>query len=183
MPYEVWAWSKRQAMMTSLMEKLQRSWNWRCAMDSPGSLKAEGLITHVRQLGYHYCSISLWPGNCSVHSQFPHVCWPAEKAVGERMKSQTLHHSQSEWRKNRQAFEQLIWDNARDTFSNYGYVTAKIPKRYGYGTAAPYGGTGYAGCYRYTGLWQGLWVSSIHFKPIRKKNSRHTADGKSESQT
>lgn len=25
--------------------------------------------------------------------------------------------------------ELLIWDNARDTFSNYGYVTAKIPKR------------------------------------------------------
>lgn len=25
--------------------------------------------------------------------------------------------------------ELVLWENTRDTFSNYGYVTAKIPKR------------------------------------------------------
>lgn len=52
-----------------------------------------------------------------------------KKAVGDRMKPRlfiipNLHDG----RVGKRA-ELVLWDNARETFSNYGYVTAKIPKR------------------------------------------------------
>ena len=60
MPYEVWAYEANdKAMITSLMEKLHNDPEIDVVlMDSPGSLKTEA-DTLVRQLGYHYCSISL----------------------------------------------------------------------------------------------------------------------------
>lgn len=51
------------------------------------------------------------------------------KAVGERMKARlfiipNLHDGRVGKRS-----ELLVWENTRETFSNYGYVTAKMPKR------------------------------------------------------
>ena len=52
-----------------------------------------------------------------------------KKAVGERMKAVTLHHSQPERRPNRQAFRTGYLGQRKGHLSNYGYVTVKIPKR------------------------------------------------------
>ena len=52
-----------------------------------------------------------------------------KKAVGERMKARLFTIPNLNDGRIGKRSELLIWDNARDTFSNYGYVTAKIPKR------------------------------------------------------
>lgn len=52
-----------------------------------------------------------------------------KKAVGERMKARLFIIPNLNDGRIGKRSELLIWDNARDTFSNYGYVTAKIPKR------------------------------------------------------
>lgn len=52
-----------------------------------------------------------------------------KKAVDGRMKSRLfIIPNLNDGRVGKRA-ELVLWDNARETFSNYGYVTAKIPKR------------------------------------------------------
>lgn len=49
--------------------------------------------------------------------------------VGAKMKARLfIVPNQHDLRVGRRS-ELLLWDNTRETFSNYGYVTAKIPKR------------------------------------------------------
>ena len=117
MPYEVWAYeANNKAMMTSLM-------------DSPGSLKAEGLIpmfvnSDIIIVPFHYDLVTV-PSTAS----FLMFVDRLKKAVGERMKARLFIIPNLNDGRIGKRSELLIWDNARDTFSNYGYVTAKIPKR------------------------------------------------------
>lgn len=131
MPYEVWAYeSNDKAMMTSLMEKLHNDPEIDIVlMDSPGSLKAEGLIpmfvnSDIIIVPFHYDLVTV-PSTAS----FLMFVDRLKKAVGERMKARLfIIPNLNDGRIDKRS-ELLIWDNARDTFSNYGYVTAKIPKR------------------------------------------------------
>ena len=111
MPYEVWAYEANdKAMITSLMEKLHNDPEIDVVlMDSLGSLKTEGLI----------------PSTAS----FLMFVDRLKKAVGERMKARLFIIPNLNDGRIGKRSELVIWDNARDTFSNYGYVTAKIPKR------------------------------------------------------
>ena len=131
MPYEVWAYEANdKAMMTSLMEKLHNDPEIDVVlMDSPGSLKAEGLIpmfvnSDIIIVPFHYDLITV-PSTAS----FLMFVDRLKKAVGERMKARLFIIPNLNDGRIGKRSELLIWDNARDTFSNYGYVTAKIPKR------------------------------------------------------
>ena len=131
MPYEVWAYeSNDKAMMTSLMEKLHNDPEIDVVlMDSPGSLKAEGLIpmfvnSDIIIVPFHYDLVTV-PSTAS----FLMFVDRLKKAVGERMKARLFTIPNLNDGRIGKRSELLIWDNARDTFSNYGYVTAKIPKR------------------------------------------------------
>ena len=131
MPYEVWAYGANdKAMMTSLMEKLHNDPEIDVVlMDSPGSLKAEGLIpmfvnSDIIIVPFHYDLVTV-PSTAS----FLMFVDRLKKAVGERMKARLFTIPNLNDGRIGKRSELLIWDNARDTFSNYGYVTAKIPKR------------------------------------------------------
>ena len=131
MPYEVWAYEANdKAMMTSLMEKLHNDPEIDVVlMDSPGSLKAEGLIpmfvnSDIIIVPFHYDLVTV-PSTAS----FLMFVDRLKKAVGERMKARLFIIPNLNDGRIGKRSELLIWDNARDTFSNYGYVTAKIPKR------------------------------------------------------
>ena len=131
MPYEVWAYEANdKAMMTSLMEKLHNDPEIEVVlMDSPGSLKAEGQIpmfvnSDIIIVPFHYDLVTV-PSTAS----FLMFVDRLKKAVGERMKARLFIIPNLNDGRIGKRSELLIWDNARDTFSNYGYVTAKIPKR------------------------------------------------------
>lgn len=131
MPYEVWdCEANDKEMMVSLMEKLHNDPEIDIVlMDSPGSLKAEGLVpmfvnSDIIVVPFRYDLMTV-PSTASFLLFIDRL----KKAVGERMKSRlfiipNLHDG----RVGKRA-ELVLWDNARDTFSNYGHVTAKIPKR------------------------------------------------------
>ena len=89
MPYEVWAYEANdKAMMTSLMEKLHNDPEIDVVlMDSPGSLKAEGLIpmlvnSDIIIVPFHYDLVTV-PSTAS----FLMFVDRLKKAVGERMKA------------------------------------------------------------------------------------------------
>ena len=131
MPYEVWAYEANdKAMMTSIMEKLHNDPEIDVVlMDSPGSLKVEGLIpmfvnSDIIIVPFHYDLVTV-PSTAS----FLMFVDRLKKAVGERMKARLFIIPNLNDGRIGKRSELLIWDNARDTFSNYGYVTAKIPKR------------------------------------------------------
>ena len=116
--------------MTSLMEKLHNDPSIDVAlMDSPGSLKADGLVpmfvnSDIIVVPFHYDLVTV-PSTASFLMFIDRL----RKAVGERMKARlfiipNLHDGRVGKRS-----ELVIWENARETFSNYGYVTAKVPKR------------------------------------------------------
>ena len=107
-------------------------------MDSPGSLKAEGLIpmfvnSDIIIVPFHYDLVTV-PSTAS----FLMFVDRLKKAVGERMKARLFIIPNLNDGRIGKRSELLIWDNARDTC--------------GYGTVQHHGGTGYAGRYRYTGL-------------------------------
>ena len=131
MPYEVWAYEANdKAMMTSLMEKLHNDPEIDIVlMDTPSSLKSEGLIpmfvnSDIIIVPFHYDLVTV-PSTAS----FLMFVDRLKKAVGERMKARLFIIPNLNDGRIGKRSELLIWDNARDTFSNYGYVTAKIPKR------------------------------------------------------
>ena len=129
MPYEVWAYEANdKAMMTSLILHNDPEIDV-VLMDSPGSLKAEGLIpmfvnSDIIIVPFHYDLVTV-PSTAS----FLMFVDRLKKAVGERMKARLFIIPNLNDGRIGKRSELLIWDNARDTFSNYGYVTAKIPKR------------------------------------------------------
>ena len=130
-PYDVLSYeaNDKQAM-TSLMEKLHNDPSIDVVlMDSPGSLKADGLIpmfvnSDVIIVPFHYDLVTV-PSTASFLMFIDRL----RKAVGERMKARlfiipNLHDGRVGKRS-----ELVIWDNTKEAFSNYGYVTDKIPKR------------------------------------------------------
>lgn len=130
-PYEVWAYEANdKEMMTSLMEKLHNDPEIDVVlMDSPGSLKADGLVpmfvnSDIIVVPFHYDVVTV-PSTAS----FLLFVDRLRKAVGDRMKAQLyIIPNLNDGRVGKRS-ELIIWDNTRDAFSNYGYVTPKIPKR------------------------------------------------------
>lgn len=130
-PYEVWTHepNSSEAMIT-LIEKLHNDPGIDVVlMDSPGSLKADGLVpmfvnSDIIAVPFHYDLVTV-PSTASFLMFLDRL----RKAVGSRMKARlfiipNLHDNRVGKRT-----ELLLWDNTRDTFSNYGYVTSKIPRR------------------------------------------------------
>ena len=130
-PYEVWSQEpdSSEAMIT-LVEKLHNDPGIDVVlMDSPGSLKADGLVpmfvnSDIIAVPFHYDLVTV-PSTASFLMFLDRL----RKAVGSRMKARlfiipNLHDNRVGKRT-----ELLLWDNTRDTFSNYGCVTSKIPRR------------------------------------------------------
>lgn len=130
-PYDVWSHepNSSEAMIT-LIEKLHNDPGIDVVlMDSPGSLKADGLVpmfvnSDIIAVPFHYDLVTV-PSTASFLMFLDRL----RKAVGSRMKARlfiipNLHDNRVGKRT-----ELLLWDNTRDTFSNYGYVTSKIPRR------------------------------------------------------
>ena len=130
-PYEVWSHepNSSEAMIT-LIEKLHNDPGIDVVlMDSPGSLKADGLVpmfvnSDIITVPFHYDLVTV-PSTASFLMFLDRL----RKAVGSRMKARlfiipNLHDNRVGKRT-----ELLLWDNTRDTFSNYGYVTSKISRR------------------------------------------------------
>lgn len=98
-------------------------------MDSPGSLKAGGLVpmfvnSDIIVVPFHYDLVTV-PSTASFLMFIDRL----RKAVGERMKARLfIIPNLSDGRVGKRS-ELLVWENTRETFSNYGYVTAKMPKR------------------------------------------------------
>lgn len=130
-PYEVWdCEANDRDMMVSLTEKLHNDPEIDVVlMDSPGSLKAEGLVpmfvnSDIIVVPFHYDLMTV-PSTASFLLFIDRL----KKAAGERMKSRLfIIPNLNDGRVGKRA-ELVLWDNARETFSNYGHVTAKIPKR------------------------------------------------------
>ena len=130
-PYDVLSYEANdKKAMTDLMEKLHNDPSIDVVlMDSPGSLKANGLIpmfvnSDIIIVPFHYDLVTV-PSTASFLMFIDRL----RKAVGGRMKARlfivpNLHDGRVGKRS-----ELVIWDNARETFSNYGHVTARIPKR------------------------------------------------------
>lgn len=130
-PYDVLAYeaNDKQAM-TVLMEKLHNDPSIDVVlMDSPGSLKAEGLIpmfvnSDIIVVPFHYDLVTV-PSTASFLLFIDRL----RKAVGGRMKARlfivpNLHDGRVGKRS-----ELELWENTGKTFANYGLVTDKIPKR------------------------------------------------------
>lgn len=130
-PYEVWSHepNSSEAMIT-LIEKLHNDPGIDVVlMDSPSSLKADGLVpmfvnSDIIAVPFHYDLVTV-PSTASFLMFLDRL----RKAVGSRMKARlfiipNLHDNRVGKRT-----ELLLWDNTRDTFSNYGYVTSKISRR------------------------------------------------------
>ena len=116
--------------MTSLMEKLHNDPSIDVVlMDSPGSLKAGGLVpmfvnSDIIVVPFHYDLVTV-PSTASFLMFIDRL----RKAVGERMKARLfIIPNLSDGRVGKRS-ELLVWENTRETFTNYGYVTAKMPKR------------------------------------------------------
>lgn len=116
--------------MTVLMEKLHNDPSIDVVlMDSPGSLKAEGLIpmfvnSDIIVVPFHYDLVTV-PSTASFLLFIDRL----RKAVGGRMKARlfivpNLHDGRVGKRS-----ELELWENTGKTFANYGLVTDKIPKR------------------------------------------------------
>jgi len=130
-PYEVWSHEPNSSeVMITLIEKLHNDPGIDVVlMDSPGSLKADGLVpmfvnSDIIAVPFHYDLVTV-PSTASFLMFLDRL----RKAVGSRMKARlfiipNLHDNRVGKRT-----ELLLWDNTRDTFSNYGYVTSKISRR------------------------------------------------------
>lgn len=130
-PYDVLAYETGdKKVMTSLMEKLHNEPSIDVVLvDSPGSLKADGLVpmfvnSDIIVVPFHYDLVTV-PSTAAFLMFIDRL----RKAVGERMKARLfIVPNLNDGRVGKRS-ELVIWDNARETFSNYGHVTAKIPKR------------------------------------------------------
>ena len=116
--------------MTSLMEKLHNDPSIDVVlMDSPGSLKAGGLVpmfvnSDIIVVPFHYDLVTV-PSTASFLMFIDRL----RKAVDGRMKARLfIIPNLCDGRVGKRS-ELLVWENTRETFSNYGYVTAKMPKR------------------------------------------------------
>lgn len=131
LPYEVWSYEPNNKVeMTSLVEKLHNDPEIDVVLiDSPGSLKAEGLVpifvnSDIIVVPFHYDLVTI-PSTASFLLFLDRL----RQAVGERMKAQLFIIPNLNDNRVGKRSELILWDNTRETFSNYGYVTGKIPRR------------------------------------------------------
>lgn len=131
MPYDV---VEREATdrqeMIELIEKLHNDPSIEVAViDSPGSLKAGGLVplfvnSDIIVIPFHYDLVTV-PSTASFLMFLDRL----RHAVGDDMKAKLfIIPNLNDGRVGKRS-ELVIWDNTRETFSNYGYVTPKLPKR------------------------------------------------------
>lgn len=131
MPYDV---VEREATdrqeMIELIEKLHNDPSIEVAViDSPGSLKAGGLVplfvnSDIIVIPFHY-DLVMVPSTASFLMFLDRL----RHAVGDDMKAKLfIIPNLNDGRVGKRS-ELVIWDNTRETFSNYGYVTPKLPKR------------------------------------------------------
>ena len=130
-PYDVLSYEANDKQtMTSLMEKLHNDPSIDVVlMDSPGSLKADGLIpmfvnSDIIIVPFHYDLVTV-PSTASFLMFIDRL----RKAVGERMKARLFIIPNLHDGRVGKKTELVIWDNTKEAFSNYGHVTGKIPKR------------------------------------------------------
>lgn len=130
-PYEIWAYEPdSKEAMTSLIEKLHNDPELDVVlMDSPGSLHAEGLVpmfvnSDIIVVPFHYDLVTI-PSTAS----FLLFLDLLRQAVGEGMNAQLFIIPNLNDNRVGKRSELILWDNTRETFSNYGYVTGKIPRR------------------------------------------------------
>lgn len=131
MPYDVVECeaTDRQEMI-ELIEKLHNDPSIEVAViDSPGSLKAGGLVplfvnSDIIVIPFHYDLVTV-PSTASFLMFLDRL----RHAVGDDMKAKLfIIPNLNDGRVGKRS-ELVIWDNTRETFSNYGYVTPKLPKR------------------------------------------------------
>ncbi|WP_289741432.1 ParA family protein [uncultured Duncaniella sp.] len=131
MPYDV---VEREATdrqeMIELVEKLHNDPSIEVAViDSPESLKAGGLVplfvnSDIIVIPFHYDLVTV-PSTASFLMFLDRL----RHAVGDDMKARLfIIPNLNDGRVGKRS-ELVIWDNTRETFSNYGYVTPKLPKR------------------------------------------------------
>lgn len=131
MPYDV---VEREATdrqeMIELIEKLHNDPSIEVAViDSPGSLKAGGLVplfvnSDIIVIPFHYDLVTV-PSTASFLMFLDRL----RHAVGDDMKARLfIIPNLNDGRVGKRS-ELVIWDNTREAFSNYGYVTPKLPKR------------------------------------------------------
>lgn len=130
-PYEIWAYEPdNKEAMTSLIEKLHNDPELDVVlMDSPGSLHAEGLVpmfvnSDIIVVPFHYDLVTI-PSTASFLLFLDRL----RQAVGEEMNAQLFIIPNLNDNRVGKRSELILWDNTRETFSNYGYVTGKIPRR------------------------------------------------------
>lgn len=130
-PYEIWAYEPdNKEAMTSLIEKLHNDPELDVVlMDSPGSLHAEGLVpmfvnSDIIVVPFHYDLVTI-PSTASFLLFLDRL----RQAVGEGMNAQLFIIPNLNDNRVGKRSELILWDNTRETFSNYGYVTGKIPRR------------------------------------------------------
>lgn len=116
--------------MTAVMEKLHNEPSIEVALlDSPGSLKAGGLVPmYVNSdfivVPFHYDLVTV-----SSTASFLMFIDRLHRAVGAAMKTRLfIIPNMNDGRVGKRS-ELIIWENAREAFSNHGTVTPKIPKR------------------------------------------------------
>ncbi len=116
--------------MIELIEKLHNDPSIEVAViDSPGSLKAGGLVplfvnSDIIVIPFHYDLVTV-PSTASFLMFLDRL----RHAVGDDMKAKLfIIPNLNDGRVGKRS-ELVIWDNTRETFSNYGYVTPKLPKR------------------------------------------------------
>lgn len=131
MPYDVLAYEVNdKALMSGLMEKLHNDPSIDAVlMDSPGSLKAEGLVplfvnSDALVVPFHYDLVTV-PSTASFLMFIDRL----RKAVGGRMKARLFIVPNLHDGRVGKKSEIAVWENTREAFSNYGLVTGKIPKR------------------------------------------------------
>ena len=130
-PYDVLSYEANdKKAIISLIEKMHNDQSLDVVlMDSPGSLQADGLVpmfvnSDIIVVPFHYDLMTV-PSTASFLMFLDRL----RKMVGAKMKARLfIVPNQHDLRVGRRS-ELLLWDNTRETFSNYGYVTAKIPKR------------------------------------------------------
>lgn len=130
-PYDVLEYEATDKdKMTVLMERLHNEPGIDVVLiDSPGSLKAGGLASvfansDILVVPFHYDLVTI-PST----SGFLMFIEKLREKIGGRMKAKVfLVPNQHDARVGKRS-ELVIWDQAREAFSNHGYVTPKVPKR------------------------------------------------------
>jgi len=116
--------------MTQLTAKLHNDPSIEIAlMDSPGSLNAAGLVplfcnSDIIVIPFHYDLVTV-----PTTSNFLMFIDRLRKATGGKMSTRLFIVPNSHDNRVGTRSEQLLWEETRDTFSNYGIVTPKIAKR------------------------------------------------------